>query len=86
MVKRSRGVRPRSRKKIARANRRRAKLVIGSKKFAVLVTCRGKIRLSRAGRKSFNAQKRSLKIKCRVGKRRRTMRTSKFQKSTYNWL
>ena len=64
-----------TRRRKARGNRKTASLRIGGKKFAVKVTCRGKVRFTRAGRKSFNAQKRSLKTKCRVGKRRRTIRS-----------
>lgn len=79
-------VRTSTRRKLARTNRKSAKLVIGRKKFPVRVTCKGKVRFTRAGRRKYNAVKRSLKVKCRVGKRRRTLRSRTPQKATYNWL
>jgi len=70
------------------ANRKNARVVIGRKKFSARVTCKGKVRLTRAGRKSFNAYKRKYKVVCRIGKRRRVRKGARFgtQKYTYNTL
>ena len=54
---------------VARSNRRKARLVIGTHKFAVKVTCAGKIHMTRSGKKAYNAQKRKLKVRCAKPKR-----------------
>ena len=54
---------------VARSNRRKALVVIGTHKFAVKVTCAGKIHMTRSGRKAYNAQKRKLKVRCAKSKR-----------------
>lgn len=66
-----------ARRKMARAHRKMAKLVIGRKKFAVRVTCRGKIAFTRAGRKHYSAVKKALKLKCKVGRKHRTVHGTK---------